>query len=126
MAPLENGALHPGFRGSCGATCAASFASGTAVALTGDAGRRFHLHRLERRLLRYRHAAFTWTDPTVTAGTTQLKTVHILELRTALNHIYQALGRTVPTYTDPALVAGETVVKAAHIQELRTAVNALP
>jgi hypothetical protein len=48
------------------------------------------------------------------------------ELRTAINQIYQALGRTVPTYTDPTLVPGQTTARAAHIQELRNAVTALP
>jgi hypothetical protein len=69
---------------------------------------------------------FTWTDPTLTRGTTPIKAVHIRELRTALNQVYQALGRALPAYTDSTIVAGQTTAKAAHIQELRTAVSALP
>jgi Divergent InlB B-repeat domain len=70
-------------------------------------------------------AAFTWGD-TLTAATTQIKAAQLTEMRTAINQIYQALGRTVPTYTDPTLVAGQTTAKAAHVQELRSAVSALP
>jgi hypothetical protein len=47
-------------------------------------------------------------------------------MRTAINQIYQALGRSVPTYTDPTLIVGQTRAKAAHLQELRNAVSALP
>ena len=69
--------------------------------------------------------AFTWGD-TVTANTTMVKAAHITELRTAINQIYTALGRTLPTYTDSTLVPGQTTPKVAHIQELRNAVTALP
>ena len=66
-----------------------------------------------------------FTDPTLMAGSTTIKRVHILELRVTLNAIFTALGRTPPTYTDPTLAAG-TTAKAAHIQELRNAVSSLP
>ena len=70
-------------------------------------------------------AAFTWGD-TLTANTTVVKAAHIMELRTAINQIYTALGRTLPAYTDSTVVPGQTMPKAAHIQELRNAVTALP
>ncbi|PYM45700.1 MAG: hypothetical protein DME14_20000, partial [Candidatus Rokuibacteriota bacterium] len=63
-------------------------------------------------------------DPTLTPGTTPFRTLHVLELRTALNQVYQSLGRAVPTYTDPTIVAGQ-MVRAVHIAELRAAVRAL-
>jgi Divergent InlB B-repeat domain len=69
--------------------------------------------------------AFTWGD-TLTANTTAIKAAHITEMRTAINQIYTALGRTLPTYTDATLVPGQTTAKAAHTQELRNAVTALP
>jgi hypothetical protein len=71
-------------------------------------------------------ASFAWTDPTLTPGSTPAKVVHVTELRTALNQVYQAAGRTVPTYTDPTVVARVLVIKAIHLTELRTAVSALP
>jgi len=74
---------------------------------------------------RNRLPAFTWSD-TLTAATTTIKAAHITEMRTAINQIYQALGRAVPTYTDPTLIVGQTMPKAAHVQELRNAVSALP
>jgi hypothetical protein len=96
---------------------AASFSSGTVVTLTPvpAAG-----------------AIFTgWSG--VCSGTggysvtmsATLKAVHILELRTALNQVYQALRRASPTYTDPTITVGLTTAKAAHVQELRNAVSAL-
>ncbi|PYM34960.1 MAG: hypothetical protein DME15_07315, partial [Candidatus Rokuibacteriota bacterium] len=61
----------------------------------------------------------------LTPGMTPLKAVHILELRFALNQVYQALRRPLPIYTDPTIVAGQTIFKASHIAELRIAVRAL-
>jgi subtilisin-like proprotein convertase family protein len=69
-------------------------------------------------------AAFSFTDPTLTAGATRIRAVHITELRTALAQAYTAAGLTPPTYTDPGLAAG-FYIKAVHINELRTAVRAL-
>jgi hypothetical protein len=51
--------------------------------------------------------------------------VHITELRSALDAVYDALAIARPTYTDPTLTAGSTPLKAAHISELRTAVLAV-
>jgi hypothetical protein len=70
-------------------------------------------------------AAFAWTDPTLTLGTTPAKAAHVNELRTALSEAYQAAGQTLPTYTDPTIVARVTIIKAIHFNELRTAVRAL-
>ena len=68
---------------------------------------------------------FSWTDPTLTVGSTSVRAVHIQELRTALNGAYTAASQTLPTYTDPSLNVGVTVIKAVHITELRSAVSAL-
>ena len=75
--------------------------------------------------LRNALAATVWTDPTLSAGATMIKAVHILELRTALNQVYTKRNLALPVYTDPTLAAG-TPSKAAHIQELRNFVSALP
>lgn len=70
---------------------------------------------------------FTWADGTLTPGSTQIKRLHLLNLRTALGEAYLAAGHSAPTYTvDPTTItAGETPIKAAHLTELRTLVQSL-
>jgi hypothetical protein len=68
---------------------------------------------------------FAWTDLTLTPGETPFKAVHLLELRTALNEVYQVLGKPLPTYTNTTIVARQTVLGALDIDELRSAVQAL-
>ena len=63
-----------------------------------------------------------WTDPTLVAGVTPVKRVHLTELRSALDAVYDAVRRPRPAYTDAVVAAGVTAVKAAHIMELRSAV----
>lgn len=63
-------------------------------------------------------ASFSFTDSTLTVGTTQIKAVHITNLRTALDGVYDAQGKTQPTYTDPTITVGQTLVKKAHIEEI--------
>lgn len=70
-------------------------------------------------------APATWTDGTLTAGTSTIRPVHVQELRTALAAVYVAAGLTPPTFTDPTLTVDTTTVKAVHLQELRTARLAL-
>lgn len=105
---------------------AASFTDET---LTGVLMKAVHITELRSRIDTIRSArglsAFTWTDPTLTVGSTTARAVHISELRTALNAAYSAAGLTLPTYTDPTLTVGSTVIKAAHMTELRSAVVAL-
>ncbi len=67
----------------------------------------------------------TFTDPTLTAGTTAIKAVHITELRSAINTLRTAYGLATYTWTDSTLTTGSTSVKAAHITEMRTALNAV-
>jgi len=87
-----------------------------------------HITQLRGRIdaLRLAHglAPYTWTDPTLTAGSTMVRAQHILELRTALSEAYAAAAVTSPAYTDPGLGAG-TMIKSVHITELRAAVVAL-
>jgi hypothetical protein len=70
-------------------------------------------------------SAFAWTDPAIVPGVTPLRTVHISELRSALQAAYVAAGQTPPTYTDPVLVPGNALISAGHLAEIRAAVMAL-
>jgi hypothetical protein len=65
-------------------------------------------------------SAYSYTDPTLTVGTTVVKAVHVTDLRTALNQAFDAAALPKPTYTDTNLTG--VLVKAAHINELRAAV----
>jgi len=71
-----------------------------------------------------RYSERGYTDPTLTVGATQVKAVHLTELRTALNGVYDAQGKTPPTYKeDPTIFPGQTAIKKAHIAEIRQAVK---
>ena len=66
-----------------------------------------------------------FTDPTLVAGTTVVKAVHVTELRIAVNAVYLLAGLTPPPYyTDATITPGVTVVQAVHVIELRTALDA--
>ncbi len=73
--------------------------------------------------IRFGLPLFVFTDGSLTG--VNVKTIHVLELRTALNGAYVAALRPVPTYTDPTFTAHQTIIKAVHIQELRAALVAL-
>ena len=51
--------------------------------------------------------------------------MHLTELRTALDAVYDAAARPRPSYTDAAVTAGATTIEAVHLTELRAAVVAL-
>ncbi|HEX6640537.1 MAG TPA: C25 family cysteine peptidase, partial [Thermoanaerobaculia bacterium] len=63
-----------------------------------------------------------FTDDPLLANTSKLKTVHITQLRTAVNALRAFAGLSAATFTDPTITSA-TVVKAAHITELRTALD---
>ena len=69
--------------------------------------------------------AAQWTDPTITAGVTSAKRVHLTELRTALDAVYDAVEQPRPSYADAAVTAGDTTIRAVQLMELRSAVVAL-
>jgi hypothetical protein len=64
-------------------------------------------------------SASTFTDPTLTAGSTVIKAVHLTDLRAALDAARSTLGLAAIAYTDPTITTGVTVMKAAHLTELR-------
>ena len=66
-----------------------------------------------------------FTDPSLTAGATQVRVVHLSELRTNLEALHAKYGLTAPMWTDPTITAGATVVKGVHLTEMRSALNAI-
>ena len=56
---------------------------------------------------------------------TEVKAIHLVEMRTALNQAYQAARLSPPTYTDPVIAAGEVPARVPHVAELRAAVRGL-
>ncbi len=65
-----------------------------------------------------------FTDDPLVAGTTVVKSVHVSELRTAVNAVRTLAALGAGSYTDPTLTAGVTVVNAKHVNDLRSALNA--
>lgn len=61
--------------------------------------------------------AITFTDNPLSVGTTQIKAVHITELRQAINAVRSVAALSAATWTDTSLVG--VVVKATHVQEMR-------
>ena len=64
-------------------------------------------------------AAFT--DPTIVAGVTTLRAVHIVELRSRINALRIAHGLPAFVWTDSLVASGTTPIRAIHIIELRAA-----
>jgi hypothetical protein len=63
-----------------------------------------------------------FTDPVLMAGTTSIKAIHVLELRTRIDAVRSARGLSLYAWTDTSL-AGVTVTRA-HLLELRSALAA--
>jgi len=66
---------------------------------------------------------FTFADDPLVARTTLIKTVHITQVRAAINSVRVARGLTAFAWTDPTLTPGSTPVRVVHLTELRTALN---
>ena len=65
---------------------------------------------------------FFFTDDPLIAQVTRVKTIHLTELRQAVNAMRAAGGLAPATFTDPTIGAG-TPVKSVHWLELRTALT---
>lgn len=63
-----------------------------------------------------------FTNDPLVVGSTQIKAVHLTELRTAVNAMRTAAGLSAASFTDPSPAGVK--VKAVHVVELRTALNA--
>src|SRR5579884_1007167 len=64
---------------------------------------------------------FPFTDDPLISGTTPIKSVHITELRQAVNSLRTFAGLSAATWTDANLTG--VPMKPVHIQELRTNLN---
>jgi hypothetical protein len=86
-----------------------------------------HLTELRSRIAAARTqrglAAFTYTDPDLTAGMA-IRSAHITELRTSLLQVYDAAGVSPPSFTDPDLGPGSSI-NVAHVTELRASIIAI-
>src|SRR5207249_6825303 len=63
----------------------------------------------------------SFTDDPLTAQSTLIKTVHLAEVRAAIDTVRVARGLTTFAWTDPTLTPGVTTIKVVHVTELRTA-----
>jgi hypothetical protein len=70
-----------------------------------------------------RSGTFTFTDDPLAAGSTVIKTVHITELRAAIDSLRVERGLASFAWTDPTLTPESTPVKAVHVTEARTALD---
>ena len=64
-----------------------------------------------------------FTDPTLTVNTTTVKSVHVNELRTAVNAMLALSSHSAATYTDTTITAGTSLIHGVDITELRTNLN---
>ena len=62
------------------------------------------------------------TDPVITVNLTQVKAVHITQLRAAINVVRDYYGLPAVAWAE-TLTANSTYIKASHIQEMRTAID---
>lgn len=67
-------------------------------------------------------AGLSLTDPVITVNLTQVKAVHITQLRAAINTIRDYYGLSAVAWAE-TLTANSTYIKASHIQEMRTTID---
>jgi microcystin-dependent protein len=66
-------------------------------------------------------AVATFTDPSLTVGSSQMRAVHVVELRARINAMRTHFSLAPFSYTTPSLTEGATMILAQHIVDLRTA-----
>ena len=64
-----------------------------------------------------------FTDNPLAVGATEIKTVHISQLRSRIDALRVRFGLGTFAWTDPTLTSGMTVIRAVHIIELRGALE---
>jgi hypothetical protein len=65
----------------------------------------------------------TWTDGTITSGSTPIRKIHMDELREETNYYRNCRGLTDFSFTDPTITAGVTLIRKTHIDEIRQAIE---
>jgi flagellar hook assembly protein FlgD len=68
---------------------------------------------------------YSYSWPTITAGSTTITPVHVNALRTVLTSMRATMGLAAPTWTQPTLNPGTTIIEDADVEDLRTALNAM-
>lgn len=109
-----------------------TLAVSTAATSASDAGLtadRTYLYKV-RALGMAGSSAFSPIDPATTIiftdaslAAVQIQTVHVTQLRTAVNAMRVAAGLPTITFTDPLLTAGSTTIRRLHLTELRAALD---
>jgi hypothetical protein len=130
---------------NCGGTCSGTYGTGSGVMLTATpaAGATFKQWggactgttptcTLTLNTSQNVTAIFveTFTDGsgptgTLTPGSTVIKAVHVLELRTAVDTLRAAHGLAAFGWADPTLTVGSTVAKGLHVLDLRSGLAAV-
>jgi hypothetical protein len=64
-----------------------------------------------------------FTDDPLVAGTSQVRAIHVTELRSRIDEQRVRFGLTPYAWTDATLTVGSTPVKAVHLTDLRTAMS---
>jgi len=72
----------------------------------------------------FTYASPVWTDPSLVAGDTPIKAVHMTELRAIINNVRAYYG-IAPYAWGQAITAGATTLAGwtGHVQEMRTAIE---
>ncbi|RJQ48256.1 MAG: hypothetical protein C4538_04135 [Nitrospiraceae bacterium] len=65
----------------------------------------------------------TWTDDSLIPGATELKAIHITELRNAVNLLRNKRGFGSYNWTDPTLTSQSSIIRGTHITELRNTID---
>ncbi len=124
---------------NCGVSCQASFNSSTSVTQTAaaDPGSTFTgfsgggcngtgpctvtVNADTTVTATFSVAPFIFIDDPLTLQVTLMKSVHITELRQAINILRSRNSLSPFVFTDPTLTAGVTPIRPVHITEMRTA-----
>jgi hypothetical protein len=124
---------------SCGASCSASFAAGTSVILTATAtaGSVFAgwsggctgsgpctvvMDQARGLTARFNRV---FTDSNLTQFSSVIRTIHVTELRGAIDTLRTRQGLAAFGWTDAVIALNATVVKRTHLAELRSALAAV-
>jgi len=127
---------------SCGSTCVAGYQRGTTVTLTASAGAGATFSgwsgscsgtspfcAVAMTAFRSVTATFTTTfggsfvDDPLLVNSTPVRTIHLTELRLAIDRARAGRSLAPFAWTDPVIVPGATTVKAVHVSQMRTALT---